>query len=64
MLFEIDIVILGKSGYPKPSNFFLIWMKNVLKDVNEDLKKLNGKIAGKSLIKFKTQSDEISFNIN
>ena len=21
---EFDIVILGKSGYPKPSNFFLI----------------------------------------
>lgn len=39
-----------KYGYPTPNNFFGMnkeQINNVLKDVNEDVKKLNGKIADK-----------------
>ena len=58
---DYDIVILDKSNYPRANNFFDLdeqEIDKVLTDVNEDAKKLNGKIAGKSLIKNKNQSDK------
>ena len=56
-----DIVILDKSNYPRPNNFFDLdeqEIDKVLTDVNGRCKKIKGKIAAKSRIKNKNQSDK------
>ena len=51
---------MEKSDYPRPNYFFdynIEVLSKVLRDVNQDVKRLKGQVNGKNRIKFKTQFD-------